>query len=81
MNTYIYEVTENVELLENAGIMTVYGIEIRNANPLLAQNDGEYACIDNISPVYEDVKHLKDLMEELELYPVHLQNVVEDFLS
>lgn len=81
MKTYTYEIIESQNFIEDIGLVTVYGIQIYNSDAVLAQNYGEHSHIDDISPVYDDVKRLKDLMEELELYPVHLRDVAEDFLS
>ena len=37
--------------------------------------------IDNISSDYKKIVDFKKLIEKLELYPIHLPDVVEDFLS
>ena len=80
-STYIYEMTESLEHVDEHGIMKVYGISISNRRQELCQLAGESCRIDGISPDYNEIKSLKDLMEKLELYPIHLYDVIEDFLS
>ena len=79
-STYIYEITESRERI-NGKVIVTYGISIDNRHRELAEKDGEHCRIDGISPDYEKVKQLKALIEEMELFPVHLHDVVEDFLS
>lgn len=81
MSTYLYEITKSKILIDEQGIITVYGIRICNTNPKLAEKDGEHCLIDDISPNYNQVRRLKELIEEMELFPVHLHDVVEDFLA
>ncbi len=53
--------------------MDVYGIFIRG--------QGKTASINDISSDYQSVHYLYNLVVEEELYPEHLTDVVEDFLS
>ena len=78
---YVYEITEGEESIEETGKMMTYGIEIYNSDQTLAKQKNESCCIDNISTDYKKILKLKNLMEELELYPIHLHDVVEDFLA
>lgn len=80
-NTYICEVTKTTVSIEDAGDITVYGINMYNSNKELANLPGEYCCIEDISDDFEKVKHLCDCLIELNVYPVHLKNIIEDFLS
>lgn len=78
---YLYEITKSKKLIEDKGVINVYGIYIHNSDSRLAKNKGESCLIEDISPSLNEVKKLKNLMEELELSPLHLYDVVEDFLS
>lgn len=80
-STYIYEITESREKIDGHGITDVYGISIYNRHRELAEKAGEYCRIDGISPDYDRIRQLKELLEEMELFPIHLRDVVEDFLS
>ena len=80
-NTYVYEITECEESIEETGRIKTYGIQIYNSDRELARHKNEYCRIDNISPDYQKVFALKKLIEKLKLYPVHLPDVIEDFLS
>ncbi len=80
MSTYTYEITKTQEYVEEVGMTEVYGIQISNANQKLARKKGESCRIDGISPVYREIEQFRALLEEMELYPVHLKDVVEDFL-
>ena len=81
MKSYVYEITKTEEYIDGIGKMEFYGIQIRNADNKLAKQKGEFCRADGISPDYNEIKSLKDLMEKLELYPIHLYDVIEDFLS
>lgn len=80
-DNYIYEITESEEFVEETGTIISYGIKIYNSDRELAKQKNEYCCVDNISPDYKEIVNLKNLMEELELYPIHLRDVVEDFIA
>ena len=78
---YIYEITESEEFVEEIGKIMSYGIKICNSDKELAKQKNECCRIDNISPDRDKIIEFKKLVEELELYPIHLPNVVEDFLA
>ena len=78
---YIYEITESEEFVEEIGKIISYGIKICNSDKELAKLENESCHIDNISPDRDKIIEFKKLVEELELYPIHLPNVVEDFLA
>lgn len=58
---------------EDSGPLTMYGITIIGDNETFSAED--------ISDDYSFVRHLFDLIVEEELYPEHLYDVVEDYLS
>ena len=68
----IYTLSVSTEMIEDFGVVEVYGIRIM----------GECckAEIKDISEDYYYVKHLFDLIVEEELYPEHLRDVAEDYL-
>ena len=80
-DTYIYEVTECETFIEETGKITTYGIQIYNSDKTLANQKNESCRVDNISNDHNEILKLKDIMEELELYPIHLRDVIEDYLS
>ena len=69
---YTYVLSKSEILSEDFGIATVYGISILNKK--------EKTAIKDISDDFGFVKQLFDLIVEEELYPEHLNDVVEDYL-
>ena len=69
----IYTLSVSTAVTEDVGTVEVYGIRIM----------GKYgtAEVDDISVDYHYVRRLFDLLVEEELYPEHLLDVVEDYLS
>ena len=67
------------EFIEETGKIMSYGIKICNSDKELAKQKNEYCRIDNISPDRNKIIEFKKLLEDLELYPIHLLDVVEDF--
>lgn len=80
-NSYICEIIQSEVTIEEIGSITVYGLKLYNRNPDMAKLDGEYCAIEDICEDMEAVKHLQKLIQELDVYPVHLYDVVEDFIS
>ncbi len=70
---YEYSLIESNILFENTGETKVYGIEISGNN--------EYSIAEDISTEKDDVSKLLELVAEEELFPVHLLEFIEDFLS
>ncbi len=78
---YRCEITESVMILESGVYAKLYGLYLYNSDPFLARQRGEYCRVDGISPDRDEVLRLKELIEELDVYPVHLADIVEDYLS
>lgn len=78
---YKCDITISLEYVEERGYITSYGINLYNINPSLAAIKGESCRIDCISEDLEKVIYLQELINETKLYPVHLMDVVEDWLS
>ncbi len=70
---FTYSFTSSEICSEENEILTVYGIDIKGTESSAAVRD--ISCCKN------DVLGLYRLICEGELYPVHLYDVVEDFLS
>ncbi len=70
---FTYSFTTSEINHEENGTVTVYGIDI--------QGTDSSAYIEDISNSKKDVLRLYNLICEGELYPVHLYDVAEDFLS
>ncbi len=69
----IYTLSVSTAIIEETGAVEVYGIRI--------MGEGRTAEVDDISADYHYVRRLFDLIVEEELYPEHLWDVVEDYLS
>ena len=69
----IYTLSFSTEMIEDFGMVEVYGIRI--------MGKCQTAEVDDISADYHYVRRLFDLIVEEELYPEHLLDVVEDYLS
>ena len=69
----IYTLSVSTAIIEETGAVEVYGIRI--------MGEGRTAEVDDISVDYHYVRRLFDLIVEEELYPEHLFDVVEDYLS
>ena len=67
--------------IEDQGNITVYGLYLHNADPMLASQKGESCTVENISEDIEKVKALKEIVEKYQLFPVHLKDFIDDFLS
>ncbi len=78
---YVCEMTESMTIIESGICIKLYGLVLHNTSPYLSEKEGEYCRVDGISEDYQSVLRLKNLIEELEVYPVHLREIVEDFLS
>ena len=76
-----YHCVESVISVEELGIVHTYGIELRiscaNKSMNLAQTILLYP---DVSMDREKMYRLVDLMNELQLSPNHLEDVIEDFL-
>lgn len=70
---YIYGLSETKITTEEFGKVVTYGIIITGEN--------NSACVKDISNSFNFVYNLFELIVEEELYPEHLQDVVEDYLS
>jgi len=70
---HIYQLLESVISSEDFGMTKVYGISIIGKD--------KKAEITDISDNFNFVNSLFELIAEEELYPEHLNDVVEDFLS
>ncbi len=70
---YTYSMFKTNFKSEDYGEIPVYGIEICN--------DTECSSIEDISDSAQEVTELFKLIYELELFPEHLADVVEDFLA
>ena len=70
---HIYQLSESVVNSEDSGMIKVYGISIIGKD--------QKAEITDISDNFHFVSSLFELIADEELYPEHLYDVVEDFLS
>lgn len=79
MNTVTYGISEEIYILKNDRRVS-YGIVIY-AN---ADEDGTATIIDSIRDITADKEKLAHLVDEcnrLELSPIHLRDVIEDFVG
>ena len=78
---YQCDLTESYVVTEEHQVVRVYGLALYNCRPERACLRGESCRVEDISDDREKVLRLKRLIDELRLYPVHLREVVEDYLS
>ncbi|GEM_PF-4698573 len=78
---YKCTITETLVVIESGVCVKTYGLYLYNESPFLARLQGESCRIDDITESYDQALRLKELVEEMDIYPVHLRDVVEDFLS
>ncbi len=79
-NHYKCEITESMVILDSNVCVKMYGLNMYNRNPFLAKQSGEYCRIDAISDDLDEVMHIRDLIEEMDVYPVHLKDIIEDMM-
>ena len=56
------------------GAYITYGLQVKTV-------EEEVAFVSDVSTEFEEVRRLADLCTEQELDPIHLQDVIEDFLE
>lgn len=78
---YKCEITESLVILDRNVCAKMYGLIMYNTDPYLARQDGEYCRIDAISDELDVVLRIKELVEELDVYPIHLKDIIEDMMS
>lgn len=67
--------------IEDHGNTAVYGLSLYNADPVIALQKGESCTVLNISDDIKKVLRLKEMAEKYQLFPVHLKDLADDFLS
>ena len=80
-NVYCCDIISSEQFVDERGNVRLYGLALYNKQPQTALIEGENSRVDGITESYEEVLRLKLLIDELQLYPVHLRDVVEDYLS
>lgn len=78
---YVYELTSRKEYVEDLGEVLLYGIRIYNSIPEISLLEGESSRVDGISDNIDEVKNLCKILEEEKVFPVHLIDIIEDYLS
>ncbi len=78
---YKCDITESWVIVEGGMCVKMYGLHLYNECPFLAKQKGESCRVDNISDEYEEVCALKRVIEEMDVYPVHLKDILEDYFS
>lgn len=61
--------------------VNVYGLRLFNKDTKKRSEEDEYCTIEDISDNYEIVSQLKQLIDELGVFPPQLYEVVEDYLA
>ena len=78
---YNYELTTIHIVTEDHHIIKSYGIKIFNTKKYLTKKPYESIRIDDISTNKNEVIELLNLMKSLDVHPIHLRDIVEDYLS
>ena len=71
---YAYYIVEEIRFITSKNEFTTYGISVSSEGLVLN-------TISDISTDYAFVKSLADLCNRLQLHPMQLKEVVEDFLN
>ncbi len=74
-NEYNYKLIKSSVFIEEYGYTAVYGIRIYN------EDGSEFSSVEDISDDFESVDRLCRLMCNENICPVHLIDIVEDFIS
>lgn len=78
---YNFELTSTHIITDNNQVIKSYGIHIYNAKKYLLSNPNESCRIDDISIDREEVLNLIRLINDLDVSPIHLPEIIEDYLS
>lgn len=79
MTTIVYGVSEEIYSLNNTTRISYGIVTYADSEP-----DGIYtiiASVRDVSPDRHKIEQLVDLCNRLELLPIHLNDVIEDFLA
>ena len=79
-DNYKCEITESLVILDKDVCIKMYGLNMYNRNPFLANQQGEYCRVDAISDDLDEVIRIRELIRELDVYPVHLKDIIEDMM-
>ena len=80
-NSYLCEIIQSEITIEEIGSVTVYGLKLYHRDPDTAKLDGESCTVEDICDDIEPVRHLQKLITELDVSPLHLKDIAEDFVS
>ena len=77
----IYEMTTCKKEIEDVGVVQVYGINVYQEGGDNLYADENVCKIEDISSKYEEVAHLMNLLAENHVMPVHILDVVSDYVA
>ena len=80
-NCYQCDIISSYVSMESAGMVRTYGLHLYNTRPNLTANEEEACTIEDITDSYDKIVLLRQYIYELGVEPVHLREIVEDFLS
>lgn len=68
-----YEVIQTAKISEEFGTYSCFGVKM--------SHNGKNVCVEDVALRPEGLERLVKLCNELELSPIHLNDVIEDFLQ
>ncbi len=77
---YNCEITESFVILEKNVCVKMYGLNMYNRDPFLAKKRGEYCRVDAVTDDLDEILRIRRLVLEMDVYPVHLNDVIEDMM-
>lgn|GEM_PF-296514 len=75
-----YHLVQSQEFVEDSGVVTSYGIRCGKEEEQLHDNRVEYQLYSNISTKQDFVENLIDRLINYAADPVHLRDLIDDFL-
>jgi len=75
-----YKMIKTTELVDDIGLVTAYGVCCRDERPERKRQRARYQMITNISTKKSFVAKLVYMLREYEADPIHLQDLIEDYL-
>ena len=79
-NKIRYQMTQTTEYVEDSGAVTVYGICCLDESHLSDNESERYQTIPNISTKSDFVEELIEKLVRHDADPVHLRDLIEDYL-
>ncbi|MCL1848059.1 MAG: DUF6514 family protein [Clostridiales bacterium] len=77
----VYQLIQTEEYVEDSGLVTTYGVSCREEKAQTGEGGVEYQVIPNISIRRDFVNDLINSLISHQAQPVHLKELIEDYLA